>query len=153
MADTPNPEQVAEKDARIAELEKADRELQALPARWTRKPLAGLPKIVCLCGSTRFMQAFFDAGWTYTLAGYIVLSVGVCKHAEDHGTEALGPDVVERLDELHKRKIDLADLVCILNVDGYIGESTRSELDYALEHGKPVVYLEPENVAKEQSDE
>lgn len=100
------------------------------------------PRIVCLCGSTRFMSAFFDAGWQYTLDGYIVLSVGVCKHADDHGAEALGGDVAERLDELHKRKIDLADEVFVLNVGGYIGDSTRSEIDYALEHGKPVAYLE-----------
>ena len=67
------------------------------------------PEIVCLCGSTRFMDAFFEEGWRLTLEGKIVLSVGVCKHAEDHGAEALGPDVVARLDELHFRKIDLAD--------------------------------------------
>lgn len=89
------------------------------------------------------MDAFFDAGWKETLAGKIVLSVGVCKHAEDHGGEALGEDVAAMLDELHKRKIDLADEVLILNVGGYIGKSTRSELDYAIAHGKTIRYLEP----------
>lgn len=106
------------------------------------------PKIVCLCGSTRFMDAFFEAGWRETLAGRIVLSVGVVKSSEadetgGHGAEALGPEVVARLDELHKRKIDLADEVLVLNVGGYIGESTRSEIVYAEAHGKPVRYLEP----------
>lgn len=100
------------------------------------------PKIVCLCGSTRFMDAFFNAGWEFTLRGYIVLSIGVCKHAEHHGAEALGQDVAEKLDELHLRKIDLADEVHILNVDGYIGESTRKELKYAQQHGKEITYLE-----------
>ena len=101
------------------------------------------PTIVCLCGSTRFMDAFFDAGWTETLAGKIVLSIGVCKHAEDHGGEALGPEVVRLLDDLHLRKIDLADEVFILNVGGYIGESTRNELDYAKKKGKKIRFLEP----------
>ena len=105
------------------------------------------PKIVCLCGSTRFMDAFFKAGWNFTLSGYIVLSVGVCKHTDAdgaHGGEMLGPEVCARLDELHKRKIDLADEVYVLNVGGYIGESTRSEIEYAEEHDKPVYYFEPQ---------
>ena len=106
------------------------------------------PIIVCLCGSTRFMRAFEEAGWRETLAGRIVLSVGVCKYVQTpdggHVAEALGPGVVEALDELHKRKIDLADEVLILNVAGYIGESTLSEVLYAWEHGKPVRWLEPE---------
>ncbi len=104
------------------------------------------PKIVCLCGSTRFMDAFFGAGWRETMSGKIVLSVGVAKHIQTddggHVGEALGPDVCAFLDELHKRKIDLADEVLVLNVGGYIGESTRSEIEYARAHGKPVRYLE-----------
>jgi len=105
------------------------------------------PRIVCLCGSTRFMDAFFAAGWAFTLKGYIILSIGVCKHADAdgaHGAEMLGPAVVQQLDELHHRKIDLADEVMILNVDGYIGESTRRELEYARLLGKPIYFLEPE---------
>ena len=101
------------------------------------------PAIACLCGSTRFMETFFEVGWGLTLLGKIVLSVGVCKHAKDHGAEALGPDVVAKLDELHLRKIDLADEVWVLNVGGYIGESTAREIAYAIETGKPVNYLEP----------
>ncbi len=104
----------------------------------------GFPRIVCLCGSTRFMDAFHATGWQLTLDGYIVLTVGVCKHAEDHGGEALGQDVADKLDELHKRKIDLADFVMVLNVDGYIGDSTRAEIEYAEETKTPVVYVENE---------
>ena len=100
------------------------------------------PKVVCLCGSTRFMDAYFEAGWKETLLGNIVLSVGVCKHSEHHGAEALGPDVVAKLDELHLRKIDEADEVLILNVGGYIGESTANELAYARANGKVVRFLE-----------
>lgn len=88
------------------------------------------------------MEAFFEAGWEFTLDGEIVLSVGLCKHAEHHGAEALGEDVAQRLDELHLRKIDLADRVHILNVDGYIGESTRRELAYAISLGRPVTFLD-----------
>ena len=100
------------------------------------------PRIVCLCGSTRFMETFFEEGWRLTLEGVIVRSVGVCKHADSHGGEALGQDVADRLDELHLRKIDLADEVRILNVGGYIGSSTRKELEYARRCGKPVTFLE-----------
>ena len=110
--------------------------------KWERPK--GFPEVVCLCGSTRFMDAFHATGWQLTLDGYIVLTVGVCKHAEDHGGEALGQDVADRLDELHRRKIDLADWVMVLNVGGYIGDSTRGEIEYAKERGKMVVYLEHE---------
>ena len=98
--------------------------------------------IVCLCGSTRFMDAFFEAGWALTLRGWIVLSVGVSKHGPaDHAGEALGTEVCEKLDELHKRKIDLCHEVFVLDVDGYIGDSTKSEIEYAEKIGKPVKYL------------
>ncbi len=103
----------------------------------------GFPEIICLCGSTRFGDAFHEQGWLLTLVGKIILTIGVCKHAQDHGGEALGPDVAEQLDELHLRKIDLADSIRVLNVGGYIGESTRKEIEYAEATGKTVVYLEP----------
>jgi hypothetical protein len=113
--------------------------------------MADRPTIVCLCGSTRFFDAFSEAGWAETLAGKIVLSIGVCKHTDaegGHGAEALGPEVAERLDELHLRKIDLADEVLILNVGDYVGESTLRELEYAREQGKQVRWLEPAGLAK-----
>jgi cell division protein FtsB len=60
-----------------------------------------------------------------------------------HGEQAgCTPEQKIALDELHKRKIDLADEVLVLNVGGYIGESTRSEIEYARKLGKPVRYLE-----------
>jgi hypothetical protein len=105
------------------------------------------PEIVCLCGSTRFMDHFHEAGWQFTLQGMIVLSVGVSKHQTldgGHVGEALGGDVAAKLDALHLRKIDLADRVFVLNVGGYIGSSTRKEIDYAKSIGKPVAYLEPD---------
>jgi hypothetical protein len=101
-----------------------------------------VPEVVTLCGSTRFMDAFFEEGWRLTLEGNIVLSVGVVKYAADHGAEALGQDVADRLDELHKRKIDLSGSIFVLNVGGYVGPSTAGEIEYAREHGKQIAFLE-----------
>ncbi len=97
------------------------------------------PRIVCLCGSTRFKEAFEQANKNETLDGKIVLSVGMFGHQE--GLDMSGP-VKQRLDELHFRKIDIADEVLILNVGGYIGSSTRNELAYARRSGKPVRFLD-----------
>ena len=104
------------------------------------------PEIVVLCGSTRFYDAFQEANYTLTMHGKIVLSVGFYPHAKaEHGHgEGVGHDSAEKiaLDELHKRKIDLADRVFVLNVGGYIGDSTRSEIEYAESIGRPITYLE-----------
>ena len=103
------------------------------------------PIIVCLCGSTRFYQAFMEANYRETMAGKIVLSVGFYPHAtaEMHG-EGVGASDLQKLalDELHLRKIDLADEVLILNVGGYIGTSTRREIAYARDHNKMLRFLE-----------
>lgn len=107
---------------------------------------ANPPRVVCLCGSTRFYGQFQQAYYDLTMKGEIVLSVGFYPHAKaEHGHgEGVGHDSAEKiaLDELHKRKIDLADYVLVLNVGGYIGESTRGEIEYATAHGVPVEYLE-----------
>lgn len=102
------------------------------------------PTIVCLCGSTRFFKEFQEASLRETIAGKIVLSIG-CNLREDRqiwADPAEREAIKRRLDELHKRKIDLADEVLVLNVGGYIGESTRSEIGYAVLNNKPVRYLE-----------
>lgn len=104
------------------------------------------PIIVCLCGSTRFYAAFQEANYRETMAGRIVLSIGFYPHsstAAGHG-DGIGHDSTEKiaLDELHKRKIDLADEILVLNVGGYIGSSTRSEIEYARAIGKGIRYLE-----------
>jgi hypothetical protein len=104
------------------------------------------PEVVCLCGSTRFHDAFQRANYDLTMQGRIVLSVGFFPHSAEraHG-ETIGctPEQKDALDELHLRKIDLADRVLVLNVGGYIGDSTRREIAYAEAHGKPIQYLEP----------
>jgi hypothetical protein len=109
------------------------------------------PTIVCLCGSTRFKDAYIKAARDETLQGKIVaardetlqgkivLTVGLFGHEE--GMDMSGP-TKQMLDELHLRKIDLADEVLFLNVGGYLGESTTRELAYAMDQGKKVRYLE-----------
>jgi hypothetical protein len=112
-----------------------------------------MPTIVVLCGSTRFHQEFQRANYEETMAGRIVLTVGFYRcyaesvehsRTEVHG-ESIGCTADQKiaLDELHKRKIDLADEVFVLNVGGYIGDSTRSEIEYAEALGMPIRYLEP----------
>lgn len=107
-----------------------------------------LPVVVCLCGSTRFFEAFQEANLKETLAGKIVLTIGCDTKADGDLFGAMTPeelaDLKTRLDELHLRKIDLADEVLTLNVGGYIGVSTARELSYARETGKRVRFLEPE---------
>jgi len=105
------------------------------------------PKIVVLCGSTRFYREFQRANYEETMAGRIVLSVGFYPGAlaDEHGEErGCTPDQKVALDDLHLHKIDLADESFILNVSGYIGESTRRELAYTIWRGKGLRFLEPE---------
>lgn len=106
------------------------------------------PTIVCLCGSTRFWRTFQEAGLRETLAGRIVLSIGAASGTDDtHFGNLPRADydrVKAELDELHRRKIDLADEVLILDVDGYIGESTAGERAYAQALGKPIRYWSQE---------
>ncbi len=103
------------------------------------------PTVVCLCGSIRFYEAFQRANYEETMAGRIVLSVGHYPHSPmlAHG-ESVGctPEQKVALDRLHCMKIDLADEVFVLNVGGYIGESTRKEIEHAKRQSKPIRYLE-----------
>ncbi len=97
------------------------------------------PEIVVLCGSTRFIKLFDAMSLKFTLEGKIVLSVGT-HYQSDHGS--VWEDKKPMLDELHKRKIDLADKVFVINKNGYIGYSTRSEINYATMVKKPIEYME-----------
>ena len=100
-------------------------------------PIAGRPRIVCICGSTRFRDEMADANRRLTLAGAIVLAPAVFQHSGDTITETQKG----RLDELHLRKIDLADAVFVVDPGGYVGESTTREIAYARAIGKPVLRL------------
>ena len=97
--------------------------------------------MVVLCGSTRFPEAWAKARYDLTLRGEIVLTIG-CDTKSDEGL-GITAEQKEALDELHKRKIDMADRVLVLNVGGYVGASTRSEIEYAEWFEKPIEYLEP----------
>ena len=97
--------------------------------------------IVCMCGSTKFKQAWIAENARLTGEGNIVLAVGLWGH---HERKHPAPEVKVKLDDLHKRKIDLCDWVWVLDVDGYIGESTRSEIEYAKRLDKPIRYLSKE---------
>ncbi len=112
------------------------------------------PKIICICGSTRFADLHAIARWelgrhgrniclmiNYLPAEYAAKEFGESEH--DHFGEKFGNEDI--LDELHFRKIDLSDEVYVINLDGYIGESTRNEINYAESLDKPIKYLEPIN--------
>lgn len=106
--------------------------------------MIGKFRVITLCGSTRFKDAFFEAQKRLTLEGNIVISVGLFGHSGDE--EVWTPGTKEMLDDMHKRKIDMADAIYVINVDGYIGESTRSEIEYAKATGKKIMYLvNPDN--------
>jgi hypothetical protein len=100
--------------------------------------MIGEYKVITLCGSTRFKDDFERVNKMLTLAGNIVISVGAFGHAGDTFTE----EQKVMLDDIHKRKIDMADAIYVINRDGYIGSSTRSEIQYAIMHGKQVIYME-----------
>ena len=109
--------------------------------------MTGKYPVITLCGSTRFKEEFMEMQKKLTLAGNIVISVGLFGHAGDeevweHMDEGTLTRTKEMLDDMHKRKIDMADEIFVINKNGYIGDSTRSEIAYALEHGKTVNYLE-----------
>ncbi len=102
-----------------------------------------LPTIVCLCGSTRFVDTFTKWRKNLTLEGKIVLSIElVLPQTEREDPQHSNFEVKKMLDELHLRKIDLADEIMVLNVGGYIGESTAMEIEYAQRNGKNIIYLE-----------
>ena len=104
-------------------------------------------KVITLCGSTRFKEEFLNVQKDLTLKGNIVLSVGLFGHSGDSEVwenmdEGTLTKTKEMLDDMHKRKIDMSDEIFVINVNGYIGESTKSEIEYAKSLGKVVNYLE-----------
>ena len=109
--------------------------------------MVGNYKVITLCGSTRFKDAFMETQKKLTLEGNIVISVGLFGHSGDNEVwknmdEGTLTKTKEMLDDMHKRKIDMADEIFVINVGGYIGGSTKSEIEYATQVGKTVRYLE-----------
>lgn len=109
--------------------------------------MVGKYKVITLCGSTKFKDEFLKAQKDLTLKGNIVISVGLFGHSGDFEVwenmdEGTLIKTKEMLDDMHKRKIDMSDEIFVINVNGYIGDSTKSEIEYAIKTGKKVNYLE-----------
>lgn len=98
-------------------------------------------KVITLCGSTKFKDEFIEAQQELTFQGNIVISVGLFGHADGLFENRLTDNVKIMLDDMHKRKIDMADEIYVINKNDYIGKSTRSEIEYAIENGKKVNYM------------
>lgn len=98
-------------------------------------------KVITLCGSTKFKDEFLQQQKRLTLEGNIVISVGLFGHADGDYKTVITEEVKEMLDDIHKRKIDMSDAIFVIDVDGYIGSSTRSEIEYAKTTGKEIMYL------------
>lgn len=102
--------------------------------------MQGKYKVITLCGSTRFKDEFLEVQKRLTLEGNIVISVGLFGHSGDD--EVWSEGVKEMLDDMHKRKIDMADEIFVINKNGYVGSSTKSEIEYAEKTGKTIRFLE-----------
>ncbi len=107
--------------------------------------MQGKYKVVTLCGSTRFKDEFYQVQKELTLKECIVISVGLFGHSGDEEVwENMDEGTLTKtkimLDDMHKRKIDMADEIFVIDVNGYIGESTKSEIEYAKKHNKPIIY-------------
>ncbi len=104
--------------------------------------MIGKYKIITLCGSARFVDYFQKMQKKLTLEGNIVLTINNLSPAD---ADVVWTDELKAmLDDMHKRKIDLCDEIFVINKDGYIGQSTKSEIEYATKLGKKVNYMEPQ---------
>jgi len=109
--------------------------------------MIGKYKVITLCGSTKFKDEFLREQKRLTLEGNIILTVGLFGHSGDSEVwegmdDGTFTKTKEMLDDMHKRRIDMSDEIFVINKNGYIGESTRSEIDYAIKTGKKVNYME-----------
>lgn len=102
--------------------------------------MVGKYKVITLCGSTKFQDDFIREQKRLSLEGNIVITVGLFGHGDDK--DVVTPEIKEMLDDMHKRKIDMADEIFVINKNGYIGQSTKSEIEYAIKHNKKVNYME-----------
>lgn len=103
--------------------------------------MVGKYKVITLCGSTKFKDEFLKEQKRLSLEGNIVISLGLFRHSGDN--EGWSEGTKEMLDDMHKRKIDMADEIFVINKDGYIGKSTQNEIEYAIKTNKKVNYMEP----------
>ncbi len=96
-------------------------------------------KIITLCGSSKFKKTFRILEIMFTLKGYLVISMNIFFHYDNI---QITVKKKEMLDNIHKRKIELADIVYIVNKNKYIGLSTKNEIDYAIKLNKEIEYFE-----------
>ena len=113
----------------------------------------GRPRIITLCGSSRFCAEMAVLAWEFEKGGCIALGLhllpqGYCEAKgmvpdADGNVHHIGEQegVEDAMDALHFKKIEMCDSVFIVNVDGYIGSSTAREIAYAEHLGKPITYL------------
>lgn len=105
--------------------------------------MIGKYKVITLCGSTKFKDDFIREQKRLTLEGNIILTVGLFGHSGDN--EVWNEGVKEMMDDMHKRRIDMSDEIFVINKNGYVGLSTKSEIEYAVKTGKKVNYMENTN--------
>ena len=106
------------------------------------------PRIVCLCGSVRFEKEFKECAEAFHLSGDIVLMPVIFRHDEFHDSNTYMQSVKRDMDRVHKWKILMAELIFIIDKDGYIGESTQSEIEFAKSRGKWIAYMSEEGEMK-----
>lgn len=99
--------------------------------------------VVTLCGSSKFKDAFIDITKELSLAGAVVISLGLFGHADNLFDEEITPEIKAMLDSAHRQKIDMSDAIYVINVDDYIGASTSIEIEYARDKNKKIFLLEP----------
>lgn len=125
-------------DIRVGACSKCNEAIYKFPCKCHRDKF----KVITLCGSTKFQKEFEDTNERLTMAGNVVISVGVFGHSK--GISLTDAEKHE-LDLIHLKKIDLADEIFVINVGGYIGSSTTKEIEYAKLKGKNIKYLEEVN--------
>lgn len=100
-------------------------------------------KVITLCGSAKFKDEFLKVQQKLTFEGNIVLSLMFFEGVSED--EIYSAETKQMLDDMHKQKIDMSDEIFVINKNGYIGSSTKSEIEYATRSGKAVKYLETIN--------
>ncbi|MGL5642890.1 MAG: hypothetical protein ACRDDM_11500 [Paraclostridium sp.] len=104
----------------------------------------GKYKVITLCGSTKFKNEFLEIQKKLTLEGNIVISLGIFTHADNENI--MNEEITDMLEDIHKEKIKMSNEIFVINKNGYIGESTKKEIAYAIQQGKAINYLEPKAI-------
>ena len=113
------------------------------------------PKVITLCGSSRFVQEMAVVAWILERdEGVIAMGLHLLpwwyspEPIPDHLAEHEG--VADKMDELHKGKIDLSDSIFVIDAENYVGKSTASEVEYAKSKGLQIRYLSHEQRIREE---